>query len=317
MSAERPWAQNYQDDPATAELIRRRVVIPYHEDLHREARSFLDPPFKASLGKWNTELLGMHHYTVHLKVGIAREYLDELGERLRTHNFGMATAAALLFSKLLDGFFTNLVGAFDNLAQELNLVYDLGLSESSSFADVLNIASASKKRTEEQRKLPTDDRIARLLPTLTDTEFGENLRAIARYRKYITHRKLTSSLTTVRAAVSSLVDPFPRGLREPRIPAPSASVARTSSGGVSFEPSGSIRRTENTGVTSQTPFQPLERASFFLPRREKLDILPTETKAEDMDSREIVDICDDLYRWTVESLGKIYEVLLEHFKSLA
>jgi hypothetical protein len=47
---ERPWAQVYQDDPATAELIGGGVIILHHEDLHREAASLLDEPFKEPVG---------------------------------------------------------------------------------------------------------------------------------------------------------------------------------------------------------------------------------------------------------------------------
>src|SRR5208337_1309681 len=77
----------YKQDPLTSELLKRNILIANHKELHDEARGFLTEPFKLALGKEGTEKLGMHHYTVHLKMGIAHEYFNELETKLDDQNF--------------------------------------------------------------------------------------------------------------------------------------------------------------------------------------------------------------------------------------
>src|SRR5437899_2517470 len=127
MSTQRPWARTYRQDPVTAELLAKNVVIPHHEDLHDETRGFLDPPFKKPLGPINTELLGMHHYTVHVRIGICRDFLNDLESTLSSGHFNLLTGPVLSVAKMLGGFFGYLLGAYDNLTHELNIVYHMTL----------------------------------------------------------------------------------------------------------------------------------------------------------------------------------------------
>ncbi len=269
----------------------------------------------------------MHHYTVHTKMGIAKECLDEFDQRLRDHDFDVHTASALLFIKLLDGFFTNLIGALDNLTQELNLIYDLGLREDANFSHLLETGSASQKRVENGRKLPTDGRLSNLLPVITRPELSAVYWTIGTYRKNITHRKLVSSLTSERARVNIIPARVGSGGATPSSSSapPTVPVAKTHSGGMTFEvtmplpPSGSLHRL-NEGAWAKIEDTPLsikkDRAIFILPKKDKLNLLPTETKEEDLDTREIVDICQEIYRQVIEFMGRLYEVMVSGFHAL-
>src|SRR5438445_5204775 len=123
MVAEIRWARIYKDDPVTAELLRRTVVIPFHEELHEAADAFIYGTNKKSIGRENSERLGLHHYATHIKLGLAQEYLADLKKNLAEGNFDLDTGPQLVFGKLLTGFFVNLLAVFDNLTQEISLVY--------------------------------------------------------------------------------------------------------------------------------------------------------------------------------------------------
>jgi hypothetical protein len=303
-SAPGPWARKYDEDPTTEKLLKRGVVIPNHQGLHEAADAFLYPPFKAALGKANTELLGMHHYTVHIKIGIAKEYLDELQQTLSSQKFDLATAAAFEFNKILTGFFTSLFAAFDNVAQELSLVYDLRLQETDGIWKIFEGVANSEKRRRKGRTTPTDARIDRQFKVFSPPENRTRVSDIGKYRNYLTHRKIPTSMTAQVARVSIA-------------PQPTNFFAKVSSGGTHFDvPSGSLLRQGSPTPTASTPSVGPPKAKLILPRLDKLDALPSETQSSDLDSREIVDICEEYYTWTVNFLGSIFGVMAQDFRNM-
>ncbi len=307
-----PWARRYVDDPTTEKLLKRGVVIPNHQALHEAADAFLFPPFKVTLGKSNTELLGMHHYTVHIKIGIAREYLDELQETLTSQKFDLATASAFEFNKILTGFFTSLFAAFDDVAQELSLIYDLCLRETDGIWSIFDAIANSDKRRQKRRTTPTDTRLDLQFKLFASADVKTKVSSIGKYRNYLTHRKIPTSMAAQVARVSIT----PSSTQPPYHTA--SYFGRTSSGGANFDvPSGSfLNEGSPTPTLSALTIGPA-KAKFFLPRPDKLDVLPSEMQPSDLDSREIVDICEEYYAWTVNFLGNIFEAMVQDFKRIS
>jgi hypothetical protein len=291
------------------------VTIPYHEDLHAAANGFLDPPFKQSLGPWNTEALGMHHYTVHVKLGIAREYLDELKSKFTSNKFNLLIDPSFTFHKLLGGFFVNLTGCFDNLAQELSLVYDLGLDERGDMRDVKQLVALSYKRRETNRALPRD---AKLAPQISIIQNGQaKIEEIQKYRNHLAHRKLVNNMMSVSASAPGMPMKWyqMRGINSPNtreFPLPSGTFTQIPSTG-----SGIGNQSAQQIMVNILTFTSPNPAKFFLPRADKLNLLPTQLNyPNDLDDREITGVCEEFYRWTVGYLGNIYEIMVHDFQNL-
>jgi hypothetical protein len=310
-----PWAKNYRDDPVTGHLLARGVSIAYHEDLHKAAKGFLDPPFRQSLGKANTEALGMYHYTVHVKLGIALEYLEELKSKLNSHSFNLLVDPSFTFHKLLSGFFTNLISCYDNLAHEVALIYDLRLDEKGNFNDIIGTVLRSAKKVQDSRALPSDTRAASFAPLLQNAQ--AKIDEITRYRNHLVHRKLVNTMTTVAATAPGMPSKW---YQMQSIPLPTQQSFPLPSGAyVSVAPSGSgISNQSGQQISVNLPvFTTTQPARFYLPKSDKLDLLPTELNwPNDLDDRDITVVCDDFYGWTVDFLGRVYNVLLNEFSRL-
>jgi hypothetical protein len=313
----RPWERNYRDDPVRRHLLSKNVTIAHHEDLYDAANGFLQSPFKQSLGPLNTEALGMHHFTVHVKLGIAREYLDELKSKLRSNSFNLFVDPSFTFLKLLAGFFTNLHATFDNLAPQLGLVYDLGLRDKDDIQDILQIIGSSNKRVQNNRSLPHDKTIAPLVTVFEDAQ--AKIEAISKYRNALTHRKLPNSMVAASSSLSGMplrwyeLDGMPQ-------PAPGASPFSLAPGAFVPIPSGSgLANTSSQQITVNfLNFAVSHPARFYLPKPEKLDLLPTQfSSPNDLDEREITDVCEEFYRWTVDFLGRVYDVMVKDFLKLS
>jgi hypothetical protein len=311
----RPWAQTYGDDPVTNYLLSRGVTIGHHESLHTAANGFLDGPFKQSLGQANTEALGMHHYTVHVKLGIAREYLDDLKSKLNSNQFNLMIDPSFTFHKFLAGFFVNLTACFDNLAQELSLVYDLGLDERDDMQDVMQLVARSQNRLQANRSLPRDAKLASVISIIQSGQSKMN--EIQRYRNHLAHRKLVNSMISVSASAPAM--PL-KWYQLQSIPPPSSSSFPLPSGSFAqILPSGAaISNQSGQQITVHvTSFTSPNPAKFYLPRPDKLDLLPTQLNYPyDLDDRDIGTVCEEFYNWTVDFLGRIYEVIVSDFQKL-
>jgi hypothetical protein len=313
MFGTRPWARRYEDDPVTKHLLSRKVIIPYHEDLHAAANGFLDPPFKQSLGQTNTELLGMHHYTVHIKLGIAREYVDELQAKLTSNTFSLAIDPSFTFHKLLSGFFTNLMACYDNLAQELRLLFTRWLDDKANMFDVLAAVKEMNDKVQAGTALSHEQRIAALFAIFHNAK--PRIEVMMRYRNYLTHRKIMSSMAAVSASAPAMPLKWHKlhGMIPPgasSFPLPSGSFASVMGSGIANTSGQQIM----VSILQATTIHP---ARFFLPKSEKLDVLPTQLNyLNDLDERPITDICEEFYTWTVEFLGKTYDAMVRDFQIL-
>lgn len=319
MTADNRWARTYKDDPVTAELLSRGVVIPFHEDLHRAADAFIYGSIKNSLGRDNSERLGLHHYATHIKLGIAQEYLADLKVTLDEGRFDLDTGPLLVLGKLLSGFFVNLLATFDNLTQEVSLVYGLGLDRKSSISRLFDMLRKSGQRKTLGREEPIDRRLSMLPPVLADPATEETIERIGEYRNYLTHSRPPATETSVRATatVTLTFDLAKQGT-------PSRTVASTASGGVRFprrQPEAGKAGSDVGSASSSQQAVPLALTQrgdgkWRLPQADRLDILPSRIKEEDLDPEDITVSCDAFYRWTVSFLGKAYQQLTEDFKRL-
>jgi hypothetical protein len=218
MNGANTLASKYDDDPVTAELLARGVSIAYHQTLHETVTTFIQSSKTTALGSI-AELLLVNHYTAHIKIGIAREYLDELKSTLSSKTFDIGTAPALVFYKLLAGFFANLLAAFDNLAQVLNVVYQLSLTEKASISEILTMSFLSRKRLLNGKPIERDTKTARLVQVFTESVTNTSIEKIQRYRNYLTHRRLPMFKTAVAVRVSMLTGRVgPRGRASLRFP---------------------------------------------------------------------------------------------------
>jgi len=314
MSTTRPWAKSYADDPVTKELLHRGINIPHHEDLHIAANGFLDPPFKSVLGQASTEALGMHHYTVHVKLGIAKEYVDELKTKLNTNTFNLIIDPSFTFQKLLSGFFSNLFACYDNLTQEIRLLFALGTDEKMNIFDALNVVREANHKVNTGVALLQEKRVANLFPIFQSVQ--TTLEKMVRYRNYLTHRKIVSSM----AAVSASAPAMPLKWYELKgiIPPGASSFPLPSGTFTSFMQSGIGNTSGQAVMVHILQSTKLNPAKLFLPKLDKLDLLPTQlTLPNDLDERAITDVCDEFYTWTMRLLGQTYEVLSRDFRSLA
>jgi hypothetical protein len=347
VTAEIRWARIYRDDPVTAELLKRGVIIPFHEDLHKAADAFIYGTIKNSIGEENSERLGLHHYATHVKLGLAQEHLADLKKTLADGNFDLDTGPQLVFGKLLTGFFVNLLAVFDNLTQEISLIYGLELDRKSSIPRLFQMLRDSKKRKELNKIAPIDRRLSKLPSILADPNTTKTIETIGAYRNYITHSRLPAAETSVKASAT-----FTATLDIDRSQTPGRTVTSTASGAVRF-PSREPRpgsagsdvglfhsyKEEKDLVPSTKPkigkfvvsaeppgfgkprtqeIDILQEGSgrLRLPKADRLDILPSRMKETDLDPDDITVVCDKFYLWTVEFLGKVYQQLTDEFKRL-
>ena len=260
--------RNYREDRATRELLRRGIIIPSHEKLHDVANAFVYPPLKGSLGPENGERLGLHHFSVLVKLGFAKEYRDEIDQKMKPGGFDPETGQALVLDKRAGGFFGNLVASLDNLAYEINIIHGLGFSKPST-GKLFRMINNSRTKP--------DSRVAKLPPVFLEPGTTKMIGKIQGYRNYLTHDRIPITMTRVAASVSIVSGP---------------NYARPTS-------------TEN----------PLH-TEWHLPRVEKLDLLPSRIKPEDLDPDDAVATCQDLYLWTMKFFDTVYETLTEDFKRL-
>lgn len=310
MTAETRWARNYSEDPVTRKLLDRGVKIPLHEELHKAADGFIYSHVKQSLGRENSERLGLHHYAVHVKLGIAQEYLADLTSTLAENRFNLETDPILLFSKLLDGFFVNLLAVFDNITQEINLVNGVGLSRKSSISRLFEMIRASEKRHGLHNEIPPDRKISKMPPVLALPETQRTIDEIGEYRNYLTHNRLPASMTSVSA--STTVDFV---IEVDRSQVPSRTVAPTHSGGIRFPSRSASDGRAGSDAGTTTDIQP-DKGRWRLPRVDKLDVLPSRIQEPDLNPEDITVICERFYTWTIQFLGKVYQTLIEEFKGL-
>ena len=247
-----------------------------------------------------SERLGLHHFSVHVKMGFAKEYLDEMIQKMKPGGFDPETGQILILSKLLSGFFWNLVAALDNLTHEINVIVGLGLSKSSA-AELFGMIE------KWGNKAVPDRRISKLPRVLLEDDTFKNVRRIQGYRNFLGHSRVPPSMTTVtvsvKMAISSPISQPPQG-------PPVASLASSS---IRFPPRDPGRAGSDAGPTSvETPLH----VEWHLPKLESIDLLPSQTKESDLDPDDVAAICQDLYLWTIDFLDKVYENLIKGFKAL-
>ncbi|MGA3297529.1 MAG: hypothetical protein ABSD41_08755 [Candidatus Bathyarchaeia archaeon] len=315
-STVKPWERDYRNDPTRRHLLSRNVTIAHHEDLYDAAHGFLESPFKESLGPLNTEALGVHHFAVHVKLGIARESLDELESKLNSNRFNLLVDPSFTFLKLLAGFFTNLHATFDNLAPQLGLVYDLGLSDRDDIQDILEIIGSSDKRVQNNKSLPHDRTIAPLVTVFEGAQ--AKIQEISTYRNALTHRKLPNGMVEASSSVAGLPLRWDELLAMPQA-TPTVSPFSLAPGAFVPLPSGSVvANTSSQQITVNLfDFVVSPPARFYLPKPEKLDLLPSQFNyPNDYNEYEITDVCEEFYRWTIDFLGRVYGVMVKDFAKL-
>jgi len=299
-------------------LKKGRVQINNYRKLDRQIKFFGEKV----LGKLNFELLSLCHLGVFWKAGIAKVLLDDL-ETMYVENIDdiqIQKKPPWMLRKymLVTALLGNLSGALDLVSQEINLIYDLQFDEGVSFRDIWKEISKSRNRIKRGISRNRDIHLAGLIKVFDG--HGDELETLLRYRNFFEHRRLPSAkLIVSRVASGTYTYDFLFGV--PRFYDPEGNEVPDYEARIICEKLGGRKKLRKMwspyatcAVTVDASYHILRR--MLVPKRDKLHLLPSELQNEDFEWIDVLQLCKDLYRNTLQFLGATYTVLISKFKNL-
>jgi len=299
-------------------LKKRHVRIKNYTKLDRQIKLFGEKV----LGKLNFQLLSLCHLGVFWKAGIAKIFLDDL-EAMYVENIDdiqIQKKPPWMLRKymLVTALLGNLSGALDLVSQEINLAYDLQFDERVSFRDIRKEISKSRNRIKRGIFRNRDIDLAGLIKVFDS--YADELETLLRYRNFFEHRRPPLVMLAISRVASGtytydFLSGVPRFYDEKgnQVPDYEARIICEKLGG--RKKLRKMRYRYPVGIVFvNDSFHILRR--MLVPKRDKLDLLPSELHNEDFEWIDVLQLCKDLYRNVLEFLGATYAVLLSKFKNL-
>jgi len=287
-----------------------------YEELLKE---FESSPMK--VGEKNGELLWNCHRTLFLKMGVSKVYLDNWQEILVEEETKQRKIPwDMEYYMTITGFFTNLTGGLDLLAQEINMICDLQFDEKISFSHIVYEMKKSSDRIARGTDRPRDRRVKTLCETILKFGKGESstFERISAYRNFFMHRRNLPTQFSVGVVgvgtfyadnssgspAFSYQDGKPVPVKESKILSLKLEEMKRSlppfaANVVSFGPPLHVQRT------------------LRLPRKDRLKCLPSELNVDkDFEQIDAYELCETFYNKTLGFIEKIGKNLLEIYKAL-
>lgn len=290
----------------------KKLKLENYEELLKE---FESRPTK--VGEKNRELLWDCHRTLFLKMGVSKIYLDNLEEILvEEETIQRKIPWDLEYYMMIMGFFTNLTGSLDLLAQEINIIYDFQFDERISFADILSEMDKAKERIDRGMERPRDGKIRNLCQIMLD--FKNTFETIAAYRNFFTHRR---NLPTAFS-----VDVLGVGTFRADNASGSPTFFDETGNPVSERESEILKEKLDDMELYLSPFAistvtfgpPLHiQRTIRLPKKDKLKLLRSELdRDKDFEQVDVYELCKVFYGETMSFIGNVGKNLIEMYETL-
>jgi len=291
----------------------KKLKLKYYDELLRE---FESRPTK--VGEKNRELLWNCHRTLFLKMGVSKVYLDNLEEILvEEETIQRKMPWDLEYYMAMAGFFTNLTGSLDLLAQEINIIYDFQYDERISFSDIVNEMDKARERIDRGMERPRNGSVKNIYQIILD--FGKGtFETIAAYRNFYTHRRN-----------------IPTAFNLDYVGVGTFSADNASGSPIFFDETGNrVSETESRILKAKldemrlslSPFAakivsfgpPLHiQRTLRLPKKDKLKLLPSELdKDEDFEEVDVYELSKTFYDETVNFIERVGENFIKMYKTL-
>jgi len=295
-------------------LDEKKIEIANHRRLFVEAKGFFvwetDALIKNSLGLQKTALIERYHDSCFTRFGIVKHHLDEMSRSVENEamSFGSSKPPEIIpidFSIKIHtiGFFTNLSGALDTIAQQIALIYFLDFDdiESIGLGDVLEKVKATWSRRKDKRL----EHLAKILKGFRDT-YGQ----FKQYRNHLVHRRFPMFYEYGAGTYTVDIQTTPPAIFDEegnQIPTTLAKVL--------------YRRLPKSMPESFSPYATIAITvgsfAFLLPKKESLDKNPVEFDImNDLDDKDIIDRCEQFLSYTEDFVNEVYGDMIEAYRQL-
>jgi len=296
-------------------LDEKKIEIANHRKLFVEAKGFFvwetDALMKNSIGPRNTALIERYHDSCFTRFGIVKHHLDEMSKSVEKEvmSFGPGEPLESIpidFSIKLHtvGFFINLSGALDTLAQQIALLYGLAFKdvERIDFDNVLDKVKALWNRG--------DKRVEHLSEILA--RFENTFKEFKQYRNHLVHRRFPMFHQHGAGTYTVDIQATPPAMYDEEGNQIPNTLARTL-----------FRRLPKSLVEMfhSTPYAThavtVGSFAFLLPKKESLETNPVEFNfATDLDDRDIIDLCEQFFSYTKDFADEVYGDMIDTYRKL-
>jgi len=295
-------------------INEKKIAIANHERLFVEARGFFvwatDALIKSSLSPQKTALIERYHDSCFTRLGIVKHHLDEMSKSVE-NEIGLFSISKPQQGIPVDfsikmhtvGFFTNLSGALDTIAQQIGLLYCLDFDdiEGISFSEVLNKVKATWNKTANGRVEHLSEILAR---------FQNTFQEFKQYRNHLVHRRFPIFYEYGAGAYTVDVNTTPPAMYDEegnQIPSTLARIL--------------FRRLPKSIAEIFSPYATnaisVGSFAFLLPKKESLEKNPAEFNiTRDLDNKDIIDLCEDFFSRIKDFVNEVYGDMIHAYRKL-